>query len=81
MNILEYLQKRYNLDFATMESQDPDKLPYNNADIRLALSDMRQLTEMVENRMPPGKKPSTKVAEWALQKVQELYYEDSEEDG
>lgn len=59
---------------------DADKAvcPYSQDDIRISISDMNKLTEMVKAKAPAGTfeagAPTTEIAAWALKAVLEIYY-------
>ena len=56
------------------DEEDMRQFPYTVEEMRIAISDMQKLTDVVRGRMPEGKRPSTEVALWALTEVLRNYY-------
>lgn len=64
------------------DSDKPQSCPYTVDDLRLAVSDMNKLTEMVKANAPAGtfdeRTTTTEIAAWALREMLTKYYGEEE---
>lgn len=60
------------------DKEDKSSCPYSQDDLKLSISDMEKLTEMVKAKAPDGTfdtgSATTEIAAWALKAVLEIYY-------